>query len=234
MTLMENFNKIFRKNSCALETCCAASSSKYALTAGCTMELSSNTAAKKDEINKKLNKLVKKYIDKPEKLIQYIQLQGIKVYKIQNAEKLLQLFGEEEGFITPIGGIKGVLFNTVLSAASGKFKLCFKPEAVFVFKSKNTEIYTIARALHKYYGFKNGMPGFDMHSQSVFKKIYNRRKSKCADAQLDNTSFKDIILCREALKSDLDSINFALRLSLEHAQAKKALDKIAREKSAKI
>jgi len=234
MSLMENFNKIFKKSSSVSEACCSASSSKYAMTAGCTMELSSKTAYKKEEINKKLNKLVKKYIDKPEKLIQYIQLQGMKVYKIKNAEKLLQLFGEEEGFITPIGGIKGVLLNTVLSAASGKFKLCFKPEAVFVFKRKNTEIYTIARALHKYYGFKNGMPGFDMHSQSVFKKIYNRRKSKCADTQLDKVSFKDIILCREALKRDIESINFTLKLSLEHAQAKKALDKIIQEKSAKI
>ncbi len=236
MTIIKKLQDIFKKNNYVdSQVIYKNAASKYSITAECTMELSGQTEEKKKEINDYLNKLIKKYIETPEKLIQYMRLKGSKIYEINNADNILALFNEEEGFITPQKGLKAIFLTFLLSTlGEGRAKVNYSMPEIFVFNKKNTEIYTIARALHKYYGFINNFPGFDSKSQAIFKKIYGKKNLKNTNERLNNLPLKDVIACRSALARDLDSINFTLKLSLEYEQSKKALKKLITDKNANI
>ena len=56
---------------------CETSMTRRAMTSDCTLTLSSKTEQIKDKITKDLEVLVKKYIDKPEKLVQLVQMKDI-------------------------------------------------------------------------------------------------------------------------------------------------------------
>ena len=111
-------------------------------------------------------------------------------------------------------------------------KISFSTKEMFIFNIDNTEIYTIARALHKYYGYKEKLPGFDYKSQEIFKKAYNSRRK--AISPLDKCTIKEMYACKEALARDLESINFTIELSVEHERSKKALKKLVNENSTSV
>ncbi len=210
-----------------------SSTTKHSMNSCCTLKFSTETEKKKKEINDKLKVLIKKYINNPEKLMQYMQLKGLKVYKIRNADKILKKFGEEEGFITPLKGIKALCLNLIIGFLyESKFKLCITTKPMFIFNIDSTEIYTIARALHKFYGFKHNLPGFDYESQEIFKKAYSNRNNH--SVLLNEASIKNLYACKEALARDLESINFTIELSVEYENSKKALEKIKQTDSASI
>lgn len=209
------------------------STTKCSMNSSCTLNLSSETEKKKTEINNKLKPIIKKYINHPEKLLQYMQLEGMKVYKFNNAGKILAKLGEEEGFLTPLKGFKAFIINLIIGFSfEGKLRISFTTKEMFIFNIDNTEIYTIARALHKYYGYKEKLPGFDYKSQEIFKKAYNSRRK--AISPLDKCTIKEMYACKEALARDLESINFTIDLSVEHERSKKALDKLVNENSTNI
>lgn len=211
-----------------------SSTTKCSMTSTYTLKFSAETEKKKKEINDKLKSLVKKYMNEPEKLIQFMKLNGASVYRIKNANKLLSYLGEEEGFLTPLKGFKAIVLNLCIGFIFEKrMKISFSTSPMFIFDNNNTEIYTIARALHKFYGFKNNLPGFDIRSQETFKRIYNNRH-KSSDAIFNNCSVRDMYACKEAIARDMESINFTIELSVEYERAKKALEKLAETNSANI
>lgn len=211
---------------------CETSMTKRAITSDCTLTLSSKTEQVKEKMTKDLDSLVKKYIDKPDKLIQFLMMKGVKVYRIPNIEKFLAKIEEEEGFLSPQKGIKAFVLNMLIGAlCENKLKISFKTKEMMIFNSSPVEIYTVARALYKYKGFKNNLPGFDYKSQEIFKRIYASRNN---DAQLEKVSFKDICACKEALARDLESINFAIKLSIEYENSKKALKKLKETNSINV
>lgn len=233
---MDFFNKFFKsfiKNNKKIENVFFKNSTtKHSMTSSCTLKLSTETEKKKAEINEKLKTLIKKYINNPEKLLQFMQLKGMKVYKFRDASKILSKIGEEEGFLTPLKGVKALVLNLVIGILfEGKIKINFSTKEMFIFNIDNTEIYTIARALHKYYGYKKDLPGFDYKSQEIFKKLYNNKNQTNT---LDKCTVRDIYACKEALARDLESINFTIELSVEYERSKKALNKLINENSANI
>ncbi len=219
--LYKNFilNKI-KKNNKFIYT---NSTTKHAMTSSCTLKLSTNTEVKKAEIDANLKKLINKYINRPEQLILYIKLKGIQVYRIKNAEKLLANINEEEGFLTPLKGFKACYINFILGLNSGKINFNLKTRPMFIFNINNTEIYTVARALYKYYGYKNNLPGYDYKSQEIFKKIYKAEKNTSYNKKY---TIEEMYSCKEAIARDLESINFTIQLSREYEGAKKALKKL--------
>ena len=74
---------------------------------------------------------------------------------------------EEEGFITPLKGFKAIALNAILNKSFG-----LTTKEMIVLDISPVEIYTVARALYKYYGFKKNLPGYDYKSQETFKKVY--------------------------------------------------------------
>ncbi len=239
MSIFYQIKKLYKKiykyanvNFIQNNVCFKNSTTKRFVTASASINFTGETENKKQSINNKLKSVIKKYINSPEKLIQYIKLLGIKVYKINNAEKILESLQEEEGFILPQTGIKSLLLNNLISLYTQKrLSVELSSPPMFIFNKNNTEIYTIIRALHKYYGFKYNLPGYDEKSQKIYKKIY---KGKNSEAEINSCSINDILACREALARDLESINFALEFSVENECAKKALKKIKENNSASI
>ncbi len=210
-----------------------SSTTKHSMNVSCTLKISAETDKKKNEINEELRNIVNQYINTPEKLIQYIQLQGIKVYKLRNADKILEKIGEEEGFLTPLKGFKALFLNIILKIAfKDSIDINFSTKEMFIFNLESTEIYTIARALHKYYGYKNKLPGYDYKSQKIFKKVY--KKSKNHTSPFGGCTINDMYACKEAIARDLESINFTIALSVEYERSKKALEKISTDKGSSI
>lgn len=221
-----------RRKHKAASTFFKSSTTKRMVTSCCSLTLSAETEAKKKALHEKLKVLVKKYINTPEKLIQYLKVQGVVIHKIPFAEKILSWIGEEEGFIIPLKGIKAMALNFFVGLLSEKrIKISAKTTPLMVFDNKGVEIYTIARAAYKYYGFKNEMPGYDYQSQTVFKKVYNKRKNSVSP--FATCSIQDMYACKEAIARDIESINFTIELSVEYENAKKALKKM-KEQSANI
>ncbi len=228
MSFLEKIKDIISKKKEVLTaTTIKTSTTKQSITSCCTLKLSSKTEQIKKEIDEELKAKLKKYVNAPEKLIQYLQLKGIKLYRIKNAEKFLMLFNEEEGFISPLRGYKAIILNLILNKSFG-----LTTKEFMVFDCENVEIYTIARAIYKYYGFKRNLPGYDYHSQEIFKKLYGSKKD--APNVISNFSAKEVLSCKEALARDVESINFTIALSVEYEKAKKALKKIKEEASANI
>lgn len=212
-------NFILNKNKTMKNVFFKSSATKQTITGCATLKLSTKTEEIKKQIHEEVKTKIKKYINTPEKLIQYIQLKGIKVYRIKNAERTLSKFGEEEGFITPQRGLKAILLSIVL----GK-NIEFFSKEFMVFDTGKTDIYIVARALYKYYGFKKNLSGYDYKSQEIFKKIYSKRKQ--STAIFEKCSIKDIMACKEALARDMESIKFTVELSQEYRNAKLALKKL--------
>ncbi|MCD7780707.1 MAG: hypothetical protein LUH05_08575 [Candidatus Gastranaerophilales bacterium] len=209
------------------------STTKHSMTPFATLKISGETEKKKKEINENLKVLLKKYINSPEKLVQYIKLKGLSVYKFRNADKLLSFIGENEGFLTPSKGFNAFVLNLVIGVIFEKtIKISFETREMFIFNSGDTEIYTIARALHKYYGFKKQLPGFDYKSQKIFKKAC--KESKRLSSPFSKCSIEDMYSCKEAIARDIEAINFTIELSVEYERAKKVLNTMRNEKSVNI
>jgi len=157
---------------------------------------------------------------------------GLNVYNLKNADKLLYRIREEEGFITPQKGFEALFINLITGLPLKEFKTYFSTKPLFIFNENNAEIYTIARALYKYYGYKYNMPGYDCKSQKLFKKIYNSRHK--TSAPFGGCTIEQMYACKEAIQRDLESVNFTIKLSEETTGAKSALKKIKETNSAKV
>lgn len=211
---------------------CETATTKRALNSACSLTLSSACAKKKDEADKKTELLLKKYGNNPQKLLQYVKMHGVKVYTIANVDKILSSINEEEGFITPLKGRKALFLNFVIGLfCENKIKIGFKTDEMMLFASKEIDYYLLVRAIYKYHGYKNNLPGYDYKSQEIFKKIYNTKNS---NKTIDNASFNDLCACREALVRDLESINFTVKLSVEYENSKKALQKLKETNSINV
>ena len=140
--------KVFKKKKNIINSYNIATT-KHSIGSGCTLKFSAETEKKKKEINDYLKNLMSKYINNPEKLIRYIELKGLKVYRINNASKLLAKIGEEEGFLTPLKGFKALVLNILIGFLyEEKLKISFSTKEMFIFNIGEVEIYTIARVFH--------------------------------------------------------------------------------------
>ena len=70
------------------------STTKHSMNHCCTLKMSTKTEEIKKEISQELKAKIKKYIKTPEKLVQYLQLKGVEVYKLKNAENKRALKAE--------------------------------------------------------------------------------------------------------------------------------------------
>lgn len=225
-TIIDKINFILKKNKAKNDSSMmhyGSSSNKRAMGANYTMEFSTELKKRKEEIEKQVKDIVVNYLKFPEQLIEHLKEYNIPVYRIGHAEKILSKFQEEEGFIVPLRGKKAFFFNNLLRLLDNKgIQIKFKTEPVFIFDVNDVEIYTVARALYKYYGFKNNLPGYDSKSQELYK-ITSHRKNNI----FKGLSPQDIFACKEAMTRDMESINFTISLSVEFENSKKAMKKIS-------
>ncbi len=185
--------------------------------------LSAETELKKTELNKKIKEIVKTKLDDPEKLLNFISTEGTDVFRIKNANLILKLVGEEEGFITPAIGLKALFINLFVNLlVYNKLIISFKSNEMFILRPLKVDIYYMIHQFHKWYSYKLGLPGFNFKEQENFKHIFKTLKQE----DISNLTLSEIISLKEAIARDIEAIDFVVNLCKEFDTSKKLLNRI--------
>lgn len=196
--------------------------SKRSLTRGASLELTAETEKNKIKLENNVKAILKKYENNPQKLLEFIQKHGTKVYKIPFADKILKLIKYEEGFVIAEKGIKGLYLNIIISFLAGEvIKLSFKTEPMFILRNLPVDNYYMIQQFHKWYAMKLNLPGFDCEAQNNFQKFLNSN-----DENVSSLSIEEILGLKEAIARDVEAINFVVDLAKTTAGSKNALKKI--------
>lgn len=211
------YAKKYKKHLANIKYSVTNSTTKTHTQAGIKLTLSSKTEQNKKKVNDEVKDIVTKNLKTPNSLLDYIEENGTKVYRVPYAKKLLILTGEQEGFITPAKGINALVLNLVLN-----HQFAFKTEPMFVFGTEQINIYNMAHQFHKWYSYKTGLPGFDEAAQEKFKKIFDYE----IDANVELLSYEEILSLKEAIHRDIEAIDFVIKLAKENEGAKKVFNNI--------
>ena len=189
-----------------------------------TLNFSSAFETRKKSVEEKIETLVKKAQNNPYRLIKFVEKQGTTVYKIKNADKILNLINETEGFITPKKGLKALYLNAVLN-----HKLSFNFKECFIMRNMEIDPYYAIYNFYSWFAFKSGFAGYDYDSQEKFKRLgYSQNKSE----EIDSFSISDILSVKEAIRRDVEAIDFVIRIAKNKDGAKAAFEKmLARNES---
>ena len=195
------------------------------ITSFATVSFDSKMREKMKKMKDTVKAIVKKNINTPEKLLEYVEKSGTKVIKIPYADKILSYVGEQEGFITPKSGFEALYLNIVLNK-----KIAFKTPEMFVLRDLPVNIYVMSHQFHKWYSYKMELPGYDYATQENFKRIFEFSDPK----KVQQLSYSEVMSLKEALRRDVDAIEFVLELSKEQEGSKKTLDKIKNGEKARL
>lgn len=165
------------------------------------MTLTLETEKNKEFARKNVEDIVKNTGNDPEKLIEYIKAAGTKVYKINNADKILNAIGEEEGLICELKGLKALYLNMLTNAG---FSLKFEP--AFVMREGTIDPLYMLHHFYKWYSLRLNLPGFDYKAQQNFKKYLKNINSP----DLSKLSMEDTLALTEAVARDREATEFAL------------------------
>ena len=173
---------------------------------------------RKKEVQKKVETLVRKAKNNPYRLIVYIEKHGTPVYKIKNADKMLALIDEVEGFITPKKGFKALYLNYVINK-----KISFNFKECFIMQNKEVDPYYAIHEFYNWYAFKSGFAGYEYEAQENFKSIiYSKNKR----AKMKTLTISQLLAAKEALRRDVEALDFVIKYSGETEGAKNAFEKI--------
>ena len=195
------------------------------ITSFATVSFDSKMRKKIKKMKDTVKAIVKKNINTPEKLLEYVEKSGTRVIKIPYADKILSYVGEQEGFITPKSGFEALYLNIVLNK-----KIAFKTPEMFVLRDLPVNIYVMSHQFHKWYSYKMELPGYDYATQENFKRIFEFSDPK----KVQQLSYSEVMSLKEALRRDVDAIEFVLELSKEQEGSKKTLDKIKNGEKARL
>jgi len=198
------------------------STSKKVFGQAASLELNSLTNKNKDKLQNDVNTILKKYQNDPEKLLEFVQRSGTKVYKIKFADKILKLINHEAGFISEICGLSGLFLNIIIPVLTKEpIKLSLKTEPMFVLRDLPLDNYFTIQQFHKWYAMKLKLPGFNPEAQNNFQKFLNSD-----DKDISLLSVEEILDLKEAIARDVEAINFIVDLAKSTAGSKNALQKM--------
>lgn len=201
------------------------STSKTVYTGAGSLQLTSKTEQNKEKLKLEVENILKKYKNNPEKLIDFVENHGTKVYKIPYANKILKVIGYDEGFVGKTSGIKARYLNLVTSLLSKeKLNISNMTKDMFILE-KNTplNVYYVIQYFYKWSAMKLNLPGFDSISQQNFQKLYS---SKNENADIKSLSVDEILGLKEAIARDVEAINFVIEMAKSTAGAKQAMEKL--------
>ena len=190
---------------------------------GCTLDLNSMADVEKQELEDKLNNVLKTYEYNPLRILDYIKSNGTKVFYLKDAKKVLNAVCENEGFILPQKGLKAMY----LSCAVNK-KLAFETDEMFILSKGEINKYYFIYHFYNWYAFKHGIAGIDTESQDLLKKYL------CTAADTKELQLDEIYKLKDAIRQDKASIEFVIKLCRNYDGAKQALEKMQNNGSAKL
>jgi len=198
------------------------STSKKVFGQAASLELNTKTNKNKTKLENDVKTILKKYENKPEKLIEFVQRSGTKVYKINFAAKILKLVNLEEGVIGASSGLKALYLNVIVAlCAKEPIKFALKSEPMLVLSNGPVDNYCTIQQFHKWYAMKLNLPGFNEEAQTNFQKfLYSD------DKDIKLLSVEEILDLKEAIARDVEAINFIVDLAKSTTGSKNALKKI--------
>ncbi|MBQ4646931.1 MAG: hypothetical protein IJB79_06250 [Candidatus Gastranaerophilales bacterium] len=198
---------------------------KYITTNDATLSIK-NELYNKDKANQeKIEKIIEKYINKPEKFFDFINGAKTPVYRIKNADKILAKINEQEGFILPKKGRDAFYLNLVLNK-----KIAFETPEMFILRNGELNTYAFIYQFYNWYCFKMQLSGFDEETQEKFKHIFEI----CETQKINTLTYEEILNLKSAIKRDIEAINFVKKITQKFAMAKKNLEKIKQGQSIKV
>ena len=203
---------------------CNPRMSKTFFTANMTLEINSKTKQKSKLVSENAKKILKKYVNKPDELLQFIESRGTKVIKAPYMDKVLGFIGEDEGFITPAKGLKALFLITAINILSKqKLPYSFKTSEMFVMRDLPVNIFSLAHQLHHWMAFRQNLPGYEAGTVQKFKNIWQIDKTP---GEIEKLSINDVISLRNAIARDIEAIEFVKAFTREYIGSKDSLDKI--------
>ena len=199
--------------------------SKTILTSDANVTFNAQTKELIEKIKEDIRAILSQTECSPSKLIDYVKNNGTQVYKVNYADKLLSLIGEEEGFICEQQGFSA-LFISIITGQGIKTKT----EAMFVMREGIADKYTMLHNFYRWYSMKSGLAGFDYNSREKFKK-YLKNNSDEATKKL---KLEDIVAIKEVIARDNEASEFVLEYTKSVEGSKNVLNKIKNDGGANI
>ena len=190
---------------------------------GSTLTLSSLAENEKQRLEEELKLILTRYNYNPEKILEYIQTQGTKVIHLDNAARLLNSIGENEGFIYPSKGAKAVYISLIT-----KKSIQFRTNEMFILSKGNINKYYFIYHLYNWFAYKHKIAGLDPESQNLLKK-YLFETTDTKQLQLS-----EIYKLKDAINQDKAAIEFVIKLCRNFEGTKQALEKMQKLGSANL
>ena len=159
-----------------------------------------------DEVKEAVGAIAKTAHNNPQKLFDYVEANGTKVYKIVNANKILEKINEHTGLITELKGVKALYVNILTGSGLG-----FKTKPMFIISNKQLDYYMLLREFYLWYSLKKNLAGFDFKTQEKFKK-YIKNLNKVSFKGL---SYGEMLSIQEAISRDKEANEFVIKLLQE-------------------
>ncbi len=227
--IMKKFGKI-PKNKLINKFC--NKTSKQFFTGDDSLSIEVKQHILKETINDEARTVLKEAVNNPEILVDFIKAKGTEVVKSNYMSSVLFLLGEQEGFLTPMKGLKSFIFIVFVNMFSGtKLKISFSTPALFAFDNKPVNIYLLSHQFHLWLSYINELPGFSESTRKNFKNIWN---SNAGSVELSSLSMEDILSLKDAIARDLEAIKFVKDMAREFVGQKQSLEKIKQGKRVNI
>lgn len=178
-----------------------------------------------NKVKEEVTAIVKQTNCNPQKLLEYVQTSGTKVFKVNYADRLLSVIGEEEGFICAQEGFNALYLSIITCQG-----LKTQSEAMFVMREGTLEKYTMLHNFYRWYSMKSGLSGFDYVSREKFKK-YLKNNSDEATKKL---KLEDIVAIKEVIARDNEASEFVLDYTKSVEGSRNVMNKIKNEGGANI
>lgn len=198
---------------------------KNVMIKGASLTINSKTLQTIAQVKENVTSIIQKTNGEPDALIDYIKAAKTPVYKIKNADKILNFINEEEGLITEKEGFDAL----ILSVSTGQ-GIKFKTAPMFVMREGIIEKYYMLHHFYCWYSLKSGLPGFDYKSRKIFKQ-YLVNGSDDFTAKL---SMAQILSLQEAIARDQEATAYVLEYTKQIEGSQNVMDKIKNEGSANI
>ena len=198
--------------------------SKQVLGTAADLTLNSQTLKTIDEVKGNVSAIVKQTNCEPEKLLDYVKAAKTPVYKINNADKLLNLIREEEGLICEKFGFEALILAFIVGQG-----LKLKTEPMFVLRNGVIDKYYMLHHFYRWYSLKSDLPGFEYETQKRFKSYLFENNDN-----IKGLSMEAIISLQEAVARDQEATEFVLDYTNAIEGSKNVIDKIKNDGSANI
>ena len=101
-------------------------------------------------------------------------------------------------------------------------KFSFKTDEMFVLSSYNVNLVAMSYQFYNWYACKMKLNGYDFEAQEKFKNVFEI----CETDKINDLTFEEIISLKNAIRRDIEAINFVKELTIKKSMAKKNLEKI--------